>query len=555
MFYNNEQKGVKLKEFSNEKIDEIILKHFPGGKVPRKEQMETFRRIIKSFLKGDKHFIGQLPTGVGKSYIAVAITKILEEFLDARSDIEKDNYQGVILAKTKALQDQYINEFPLLVDIKGKTNYVCSFGTTYSTDNCLKMVKSKRCKKENCPYLVQRKKWLDEFERITNMSFFISYPEAKSSIVVIDECHTLADELINYGTIVLDENEMNAIKDDSFNNNYLKVEEIFLELNKFIKSMVGIIISREKINSSNIKNLIELLESEVQSFKENDLLDVPFYYNLSLFFGTLANKLALMLYSKGDYIFQLEKRGDEFMGQSFHIQIKPIYAHQVSDVIFDKGSYFIHLSATIGDIEVYAEENGIKSYDSYECSSPFPVENRKIVFKPVVDFSYKNQEEAIEKTSKIIDKIIEKHKGEMGIIHTSSYYFANIFKEKSKFENDIVVAKDSYTINKYKGKKILIGPTLFEGHDFKDNFAKWQILTKIPYASLGDSYVKTKMQMCPKWYQQETANRIIQSYGRAVRHKDDEAIFYIFDKNFNNFKRSNYLPIYVKEAIIELKGS
>lgn len=543
-----------MKDLSDEKIDEIILRHFPDGKTPRKEQMETFRKIIKSFVKGDKHFIGQLPTGVGKSYIAVAITKILEEFLDYRKSIEKDNYQGVILTKTKALQDQYINEFPLLTDIKGKTNYVCPFGTTYTTDNCLKIMKSKKCNKENCPYLVQRNKWVRDFERITNMSFFINYPDAKSSIVVIDECHTLADELISYGTIIFDENEMNQIKDDSFNNNYLKVEEIFTEINKFIQAMVGVTISRDKINDSNIKNLIELLNKELLEFRENDLLDIPFYHKLAQFFDTLANKLSLMLYSKGDYIFQLEKQGDEFLGQSFKIQLKPIYAHQVSNVILGKGDYFIHLSATIGDIEVYAEENGINSYDSYECHSPFPIENRKIIFKPIVDFSYKNQEEAIEKTSKIIDKVIEKHKGEMGIIHTSSYYFANIFREKSKFKNDIIVAKDSFTINKFKGKKILIGPTLFEGHDFKDDFAKWQILTKIPFASLGDSYVKTKMQLCPKWYQQETANKIIQSYGRAVRHKDDKAVFYIFDKNFNNFKNSNYLPKYVKEAIIELKG-
>jgi len=528
-----------------DKIDILIKKHFPKGKEPRKEQYETIHKIVNAYINNKTHFIGQLPTGVGKSYIAIVIPKILKE-------INNELKQSVILTKTKALQDQYTNEFPDLVDIKGKTNYTCHLGTTYTTDVCFTNMNSNKCdKNEDCPYIKQRIHWeTSKDERITNMSFFITYPKAKSDIVVIDECHTLSGELVNYGTLTINENVINEFKEKSLDNGYMNFETIVIALETFINKLNSIIIESKTLyeNSQDLLKILKLRIDELEELKDEN----GFYNRLYNWVNDMISKISLFGKVEGDYILHLEEVKRDFSEYKI-ISIKPIFAYQVADFIFDKGTFFIHLSATIGDIDVYAKENGIKTYDSYECDSPFPIENRKIVYKPLIEFNYKNQENAINQTTKIVDKIIEKHKNENGLIHTSSYFIAHEIKNKSKYNSKIVVAKDSETINKYKGKKILIGPTLYEGHDFKDDFARWQILTKIPYASLGDVYVKTKTQMYPKWYSQDAANKIIQSYGRAVRHKNDKAIFYIFDTNFSKFKDSNYLPKYVREAIFLMK--
>jgi len=531
---------------NKESIDNLIKKYFPFGKTPRKEQLETIYKIIEAYINNKDHFIGQLPTGVGKSYIAIIIPKILKE-------INSHLKRSVILTKTKALQDQYTNEFPELVDIKGKTNYICSFGTSYTTDECLKLVKSKKCNRENCPYLKQRTFWENtEEDRITNMSFYVSYKKANSDIVIIDECHTLSDELVNFGTLTIDEKEINFFKEKSLDNAYLNFETIIISLEDFISKINKIVLSSKELANMS-KNLLNVLKDRFEELEE--LKDENSFFNkLYNYVENLINKVEIFHNSSGEFILNLTKINEDAFNEPYKIiSIKPIFANQIANYIFNKGSFFIHLSATIGDIEVYAKENGIKNYSSYECNSPFPIKNRKIVYKPVIDFNYNNFDNAIKQISKIVDKIIEKHSNENGIIHTSSYNIAWEIKNNSKYSNKIVVAKDSETINKYKGKKILIGPTLYEGHDFKDDFARWQILTKIPYASLGDTYVKIKTQLYPKWYQQDAANKIIQSYGRAVRHKNDKAIFYIFDKNFEKFKNSSFLPLYVKDAIIEIK--
>ena len=57
---------------------------------------------------------------------------------------------------------------------------------------------------------------------------------------------------------------------------------------------------------------------------------------------------------------------------------------------------------------------------------------------------------------------------------------------------------------------------------------------KVPYASLADRLVKSKMQVYPNWYINDVINKMVQGLGRGVRSKDDWCESYILDGCWND---------------------
>jgi Rad3-related DNA helicase len=87
--------------------------------------------------------------------------------------------------------------------------------------------------------------------------------------------------------------------------------------------------------------------------------------------------------------------------------------------------------------------------------------------------------------------------------------------------------------------------------DLKDNQSRFQIVVKIPYPSRADRWIETKRKMDGgKWYNWQTALRLVQSCGRSIRSKDDWAKTYILDSAFARFISENKLPIWFTECII-----
>ena len=96
---------------------------------------------------------------------------------------------------------------------------------------------------------------------------------------------------------------------------------------------------------------------------------------------------------------------------------------------------------------------------------------------------------------------------------------------------------------------VLISPSLHTGLDLKDDYARFQILVKVPYPSKGDRWTDTKREQDPGWYNWQTALRLVQTCGRSVRSQDDWAITYVLDSAFSQFVRNNRLPYWFMEAV------
>ena len=99
---------------------------------------------------------------------------------------------------------------------------------------------------------------------------------------------------------------------------------------------------------------------------------------------------------------------------------------------------------------------------------------------------------------------------------------------------------------------IILSPSIETGYDFKGDLARWQIIAKMPFLSLGDIYVTERKRKSNKWYVRETVLRLIQASGRIVRGISDYGNTYIIDKNFFNIVQNNVelFPDWYLESII-----
>ena len=167
-----------------------------------------------------------------------------------------------------------------------------------------------------------------------------------------------------------------------------------------------------------------------------------------------------------------------------------------------------------------------------------------------------------------IDKIMDLHSNDKGIIHTTSYAQVRFIERLVSGENrrrlistdpeiprDEIIAKHwdtSASNGNEKSKSVLISPSLHTGLDLKDDQSRFQIVVKIPYPSRADRWIETKRKMDRgKWYNWQTALRLVQSCGRSIRSKDDWAKTYVLDSAFSRFVRENKLPVWFRESIIQ----
>ena len=115
-------------------------------KTPRPLQKELLLGIEADYASTDV-FVCSLPTGAGKSFVALTLAKWLHAV---------HRLPNAILTPTNILRDQYVQETPGLHTLSAAGMYTCQ---NWDDETTCKVVKGKQkhyCK--GCPYLQARKK-------------------------------------------------------------------------------------------------------------------------------------------------------------------------------------------------------------------------------------------------------------------------------------------------------------------------------------------------------------------------------------------------------------
>jgi Rad3-related DNA helicase len=519
-------------------IETLCRKHFPF-ETPNPGQMEAIIAAVEAFESGKHHVIIQGPTGFGKSAAATTIHRVMAEL--------HDRWRTTIITATKQLQDQYVESDRQIFDLRGRTNYGCPYNVgPYNSGSCRTHVKKGSCKpKETCPYVKRRNQWTMMAQlRSTNFSFQIEAPEklcmtpeTKANLIVIDECHEIDMALIEHATIKFNTGDFAQLADIGYEWLTVRIQK-FIDIFRGIEKGSAFTPNQEQIESltalcETIENVTEALEESMAETSERREIKGAMVETLQLIRAKTEN------FGQGDdeWILNEYKPGQL-------VELKPVYSEQVAyHGLIQKAEYFLHMSATICGFDQYIESLGLDASDCavVDVDNPIPVEQRKVFVLP--QFKVNAGFDAYPRLVKVIDKIIDHHGNENGIIHCVSFKLGDTIKEYSRHADRMIVARDRFEVNdaleKHNSGAIIISPSIEKGVDLKDDMSRWQILPKVPYGYLGDPFIALNSQRHPDWYARRAILRIVQASGRSVRGVNDYADTYILDQNFVRLYQQN----------------
>jgi Rad3-related DNA helicase len=211
------------------------------------------------------------------------------------------------------------------------------------------------------------------------------------------------------------------------------------------------------------------------------------------------------------------------------------------------------MSATIGNLDNFRTmiaSDDDKDFSASEADNGFDFSRSPIFYNDNFHrLSYREKEKNLPKVMDQIEEICKSYQGIHGIIQTGSYEFAKYVVDnaspglRSRLLMYNNTSEKKQAINNFESfhGKILIGPSLLEGLNFADDLCRFIIVLKVPYASLADRLVKSKMAVYPNWYINDVINKMVQGLGRGIRSKEDWCESYILDGCWNDImERSSH---------------
>ncbi len=536
----------------------------------RPSQEEVLKQI-EPLLGSKKFILLEAPVGFGKSAIAAAVCKYLGS--------------AHILTATKQLQDQYSFDFGFPM-VKGKPNFRCYVPTTQGTllpcnkgrcevdwqlKDCPHYLTfeeydehaRKLCSRDSkCEHLKGRKlctyyeqKWSGFRDPITvyNYSFLLSELKFAKNVphrrlLVCDEVHDLGKQLVSFAAFTLKKSNLQYYHDE------IRPEEEFVIPNKGTEDPAAWLDTLVQVGEM----LEEFLgiHSKADAMQDRIAVCKKMLESIDSFTEDLGR-------DKSNWIVNsLRMHGD---GSIEEVVFQPLNVGAYASSLFSIADTILMMSATISSKERLCRELGIDESESHMIQigdSSFPIESRAIRALDVAQLNRASMDASLEPIARAVDQIMENHAGERGVIHTTSYVQARYIIEHVSESNRrrLVTTEGSFDrstllqIHSRNDSSVLISPSLYQGVDLKDDLSRFQIIVKVPYPDLSERRTQVKLQRDRDWYEWQTAQRLVQTYGRSVRSEKDHAITYVLDSNFARFVFA-HRTLFPKYFIDAVKGS
>lgn len=543
-------------------------------------QREVITQICDAFLKWKNKeadidsVLLSAPTGYGKSIISMFTSKVLQRL----------NNTGYILTVDLALQQQYENDFRKFRlgyhSVKGMDNYKCNVNNEpFSKGDChelnlsYKQLQSLKCYGK-CGYLQARMKAMNAKVSLLNYSYWLIQRNRDSDLeeafkrrefIFFDECHKIDDIIQNHFSIKIKRELsflMQTITDTMLTRgvilNVIDRREIAEIIEKLFESddpsyLLNVLRSLNNVFSLFIQEEHKISKYISSEYKEGDRIDSELT-RVMYFFKELRD------YNKKitEYVNVVETVGlkniikryvnDKESKEEYveFLSLKDDYL--VQEYLIKKSGFKIFMSATMGNISSFANIIGLKNAIVLKLKPTFNYDKSPIYVSKQYSLDFKNKMLNIKNVIEQVDAIIDKHFSENGIIHTSSFEFTQFLLKYTRHKNKFI----TYTshskrlqIKKFlnaKGK-ILVGPSIVEGLDLKDDLCRFQIFLKIPFPNIGDVLVKAKLNESREWYLYKTTQAIVQGSNRGVRHKNDFCDTYIVDASIINLLKEKTFDI------------
>ena len=248
---------------------------------------------------------------------------------------------------------------------------------------------------------------------------------------------------------------------------------------------------------------------------------------------------------------------------------KPIWINRYADkYLWQHVDRVLGMSATISPWRQLCRDLGISPSDVefIDVPSVFDTNRRPIYYQPAANMNHETKEGELPQLVEALDRILEKHSRDKGIIHAVSYHNVARIMELTEYRERMVTHSESdrksrlsYFINSPK-PLVLLSPSMERGVDLPYDQCRFVVIAKVPFPNLGDLQVSARLYRGKSagrvWYDATTARRIVQATGRGMRAPDDFCISYILDGAFGDFynRNQNMFPRWWRDALIIVKG-
>ncbi len=522
----------------------------------RDHQRIAIREILTAYEEGARCVVLDAPTGSGKSLCGEVVRRLLS----------KEYRQATYICSSKALQDQFVRDYPYAKVLKGRSNYATGLyperfanRDPLSCADCTKSPgQSESCmwcvSTAECPYERAKYAALQSSLAVLNTSYFLSECNgpgrfSRGGLVIADEADCLEAELMSHVEVRVSERRLKQY--GLTTPKYVTKEESWRE---WAEEALAKVVGKPPRHDERDK---------VKSIRERKRHDI------------LVGKLR-------DLQVGLESSGWVYTGDRTAVSFKPVTVDSVGqDKFWQHGDKFLLMSATVISADEMLESLGWNEDDEWrlvKCPSTFAPENRKVIVWPVANVTRNTKDEAYPKLVEGVKTILSRHPQDRVLVHSTSYALTSMLEEALRgdrlwlagrrtqnghppiFTYTSPLNKDA-AIEGYKNTSaaILLAPSLERGIDLPGDLCRVQILCKVPWRA-QDKQVNARIYSRggKVWYAVDAIRTVIQACGRAIRNEDDYATTYIIDEQFVNNLWGNYrrlFPEWFKKGLVwRVKG-
>lgn len=533
-----------------------IMRYFPL-KEPRKAQVTALQFVEDAISKGFRDIVIEAPTGVGKSAIACTIAAWSKKHVA----LDAVNFKpgSFVLVHQKVLQDQLEAELDRLAGtekaalIKSSVEYPCQ-----AFKRCSVGLVDHRCDQPAagaCAYRNAKRRFIDATVAVTNYAYFFTERLFSGKIpprqgLVLDESHGLAKVILGFVGVKIAEASLDKFAPD-IDAKALRDIASMADLSAWMVSdYIPAVHAQAELMAS-------LSDGDEKIAKEAH--DVMQHYLRIADFGEKKDK--------SDWIFWKE---DDKDGKAT-LNAKPLHVGPYfSELVEAAAPFRVYMSAYLGPKAVFCREIGLdpKRVAWLRLGSPFEPSKRKVYLLDIGSMARKSQEATLPAMLRTVAKIVTQFNARgapRGIIHTQSYVLADKihaalagnFGPRLVYPRNADEREDALKRAAAAEGSILISPSVGEGFDFRGDLARWQIICKAPWASLGDKHTAAMADRDPDWYRNEAVKGFIQMCGRICRSEDDHGVTYVLDTDARRLveRSRDELPRWFRVALLNPDGS
>lgn len=516
----------------------------------RATQWEKVQEVVEAFKTHDVVFL-QAPTGTGKTLLAEMTRRLL---------LPNGRASAAYVCSTKALQDQFAEDFPYGEVLKGRSNYLTESGPLNDYGNalppgmpsditcadCTYSTKTGECRwcstRNLCPYVEAKVDAIRSPLAILNTSYFLTDANKSQGsftgrdLTIIDECDLLEHELLNFVEL-------------NISPAALKRMDMQLPRRKTIESEWYRWVTREAIPKAE-EYLATLPTPHDYS---TDAKGIRRYYTTERLLEELRDLEAEL--PNGGWVYDPGKDEDR-------VVFKPVkvtrYGHRY---IWPHSRKFLLMSASILSHHAMAEELGLnKPYTMIDVPGGYPKENRPVYITPIANNTLKNRDKAWPEIAEACEAVLQKHPHERILIHTVSYQFAGYLHDHLAVlfggDRDVITYRNSDgkvgALASFLGSPgaVLVAASMDRGIDLPGDACRVQVIAKVPWPNKGDRRINARVNARggSEWYSLQAIRTVTQMTGRGMRSHDDQVTTYIFDAQFNRLD-IDVFPPWWREAI------